>query len=232
MSRNPLAARLRLLVLTDAKLAAPRTVEEVVSAALEAGAPAIQLRDKEASPRELLSQARRLRNMTRSAGALLFVNDRVDVALAAEADGVHLGPDDLPVSEARAAVPRGFLVGSSTDDPEGARSAQAQGADYIGCGAVFRTTTKDVGGEAIGLEGLEAVARAVTIPVVAIGGVAPEGARRISTHTAAAGVAVVGAVMASSDPAAATRALLAPFQKRDRNEESPPSPEAMTGSRR
>src|SRR5512143_3676898 len=102
---------LRLIVITDSGLAAPRTVQDVVRAALEAGAPAIQLRDKSADARQLFEQARTLLRLTRHHGALLFVNDRLDVALAAEADGVHLGPDDLPVAAARRAVPADFLVG-------------------------------------------------------------------------------------------------------------------------
>src|SRR5690606_40565999 len=96
---------LRLIVITDRRLASPRSVLEVVEAALQAGAPAVQLRDKDATPRELYEQARALAEVTARYGALLFVNDRLDVALAAEADGVHLGPGDLPVHAARPAAP-------------------------------------------------------------------------------------------------------------------------------
>lgn len=210
--RGPeLARRLRLIVITDAKLASPRTIEEVAEEALRAGAPALQLRDKEASARELLDRARRLRALTREHGALLFVNDRLDVALAAGADGVHVGPHDLPVAAVRAAVPPAFLVGHSTDVPEVARTAVGDGADYIGCGAVFGTTTKEDAGGVIGVEGLARVARAVDVPVVGIGGVTPEGARAIARDGSAAGVAVIGAVMGAADPAAAVRELLATF---------------------
>jgi thiamine-phosphate pyrophosphorylase len=206
-----LARRLRLIVITDPKLALPRSVLDVAEEALRAGAPALQLRDKEASARELLDQARRLRTLTRKHGALLFVNDRLDVALAAGADGVHVGPHDLPVAAVRAAVPPPFLVGHSTDVPEVARRAVGDGADYIGCGAVFGTTTKEDAGDVIGVEGLARVARAVEVPVVGIGGVTSEGARAIARESPAAGVAVVGAVMAAADPGAAVRDLLAPF---------------------
>lgn len=213
MDAHALAERLRLIVITDERLAAPRTVEAVVRAALGAGAGAIQLRDKHADARTLLARARALRELTGPAGALLFINDRLDVALAAGADGVHLGPDDLPVRSVRRVVPDGFLVGYSADEPDAARQARDDGADYIGCGAVYGTTTKDVGDEAIGLDALDRVARAVDLPVVAIGGVTPERAGEVA-RTAAAGAAVIGAVMGATDPAAAVRSLLRPFRDR------------------
>lgn len=207
-----LAEALQLIVITDRRMALPRRIDDVVEASLAAGARAIQLRDKDASARQLLETARTLRELTASWGALLFVNDRLDVALAAEADGVHLGPDDLPVALARNAAPKGFLIGHSTDIPEVARRAVADGADYIGCGAVFSTDSKKDAGEVIGIEGLARVAGSVDVPVVGIGGVTPPRATRIAAETKAAGVAVIGAVMAASEPARAVRALLEPFQ--------------------
>lgn len=210
-----LARALRLIVITDAPLASSqgRTVETVVAAALDAGARAVQLRDKDAPARVLLDRARRLRAITRDAGALLFVNDRVDVALAADADGVHLGPDDLPVDAVRAAAPQGFLVGYSTDEPAEARRAVAAGADYLGCGDVFGTSSKGDAGAVIGLGRLDEVAGAVPVPVVGIGGVTPERAAEVAA-TRAAGTAVIGGVMGAEDPGAAVRALLAPFETR------------------
>lgn len=213
MSRERGRPDLRLIVITDVSLAAPRSVTDVVTRALDAGAPAIQLRMKAASAREQLGVARELRRLTRDAGALLFLNDRLDVALAAGADGVHLGPDDVPVAAARAVVPPGFLIGCSTDDPDAARRAEADGADYVGCGAVFGTTSKRVDGERIGTDRLDHVARAVDIPVVGIGGITPDNAAEVAA-TAAAGVAVIGAVMAAADPATAVRRLLEPFAQR------------------
>lgn len=202
-----LAARLRLVVITDPTLAAPRTVVEVVRAAVEAGAPAVQLRNKGQSARELLTVGRELRSITRAAGALLFVNDRLDVALALEADGVHVGPDDLTVAAVRAVAPPGFLIGRSADQLSVARQAVEDGADYIGCGAVYATTTKGDAGEVIGLDGLDAVARAVNVPVVAIGGITVARAAEVG-RTRAAGIAVVGAVMAADDVAGVVRTLL------------------------
>lgn len=214
MKATDLREALRLIVITDVRLAAPRSVEWVVAEALRAGARAIQLRNKEASALELLRQAHPLRHLTREWGALLFLNDRFDVALAAGADGIHLGPDDLPVRAVRAVAPPGFLIGHSTDIPGVAMEAAADGADYIGCGAVFPTRTKADAGAEIGVEGLAGVAEAVRIPVVGIGGITPEGARRIAEATGAAGVAVISAVMGAQHPGEAVRALLGPFQGR------------------
>ncbi len=209
MTRAALRQTLRLMVITDRRLAGPRGWLAVVQAALEAGATAVQLRDKEATSAELLGMARELEPLVRRHGALFLVNDRFDVALAAGADGVHLGDDDLPVTAARRAVPRDFVIGRSADTEDAARAAEAAGADYLGVGSVFGTRTKaEVVGEVIGTDQLARVARAVTIPVVGIGGVTPANAARVAA-AGAAGIAVVSAVMAARDPASATRELLA-----------------------
>jgi thiamine-phosphate pyrophosphorylase len=199
---------LRLVVITDADLAAPRRLVDVVRAAVAAGAPAIQLRDKHATPRALAEQAYALLPIVRQHGARLFINDRLDVAMAVAADGVHLGPDDIPVAAARRVAPPELLIGYSADDTVEARQAERDGASYIGCGAVFGTTTKkEVGDEQIGTRRLDEVARAVTIPVVAIGGITVANIGEISA-TAASGAAVVGAVMAATAPGEAVAALL------------------------
>jgi len=201
---------LRVLVITDGPLAGARGVIGVVEAALEAGARAVQLRNKGDDARRLLEVGRVLRRSTRAVGALLFVNDRLDVALVLGADGVHLGPDDLPVAAARAAAPPGFLIGRSADDPDVARRAVRDGADYIGCGTVYATRTKADAGDVIGLDGLARVVAAVPVPVVGIGGITPERGAEVAA-AGAAGVAVVGAVMAAPDPGASVRELLAAF---------------------
>ncbi|MEQ8329158.1 MAG: thiamine phosphate synthase [Longimicrobiales bacterium] len=207
-ARTPdgLARRLRLTVVTDARLSAPTSVVEVVAAALRGGATAVQLRNKGDSARTRIALGRSLRALTREHDALLIVNDRLDIALLVEADGLHVGPDDLPVSAVRNATPPGFVIGRSADDPAVARRAVSDGASYIGCGAVFGSTTKDVGGEAIGPAGVRRVVEAVNVPVVAIGGIA-EGNVAALSGTGVAGVAVVGAVMAAPDPRRAARAL-------------------------
>lgn len=205
-SRDELAARLRLIVVTDRDLARPREVIEVVGEALRAGAPAIQLREKALPPRDTLPLARRLRADTRATGALFFINDRLDLALAVGADGVHLGPDDLPVAAARRIAPTGFLIGYSADEPDAARAAVADGADYIGCGAVFPTSTKSDAGRAVGLGALATVVAAVEAPVVAIGGI--DAARARGVFRVGAGCAVVSAAMADRDPGGAVRSIL------------------------
>ena len=217
MESLQLADRLRLTVITDEALARPRALSDVVREALAAGAPTIQLRLKGATARELLEAAHTLIPIVRSAGALFIVNDRLDVALAAGADGVHLGPDDPPVMDARTVaadtvrtVAEAFIVGYSADTTDGATRAEAEGADYLGVGAVYATANKSDAGEVIGLEGLRRVVKAVSIPVVAIGGITPERARAVA-ETGACGSAIIGAVMGSPEPAEAVRALLLPF---------------------
>lgn len=179
----------------------------MVQGALKGGCRAIQLRDKGASARELMEVGTHLRRMTREQDSLLFVNDRLDVALALEADGVHLGPDDIPVKAVRAVAPPHLLVGYSTDIPGEAAAAAAEGADYIGCGAVYPTRNKADAGDAIGPEGLDRVARRVKVPVVGIGGIQKENVPEVA-RTAAAGIAVMGTVMQAPDPEAEVRALL------------------------
>jgi thiamine-phosphate diphosphorylase len=204
--------RLRLVVVTDTDLAAPRAVVDVVGEALRAGAPAIQLRNKGDSARDLFEVGRLLRERTLAAGALLFVNDRLDVALALRADGVHLGPDDIPVAAARRHAPAGFLIGYSADEPGAARRAIEEGADYLGCGTVYPTSTKQDAGETIGPTGLASVVRAVAAPVVGIGGITGDRAAEVAA-TGAAGIAVVGAVMRAPDVAETVRRLLAPWTR-------------------
>ena len=197
-------------------LARPRALSGVVREALAGGAPTIQLRLKSASARELLEAAQTLMPVVRSAGALFIVNDRLDVALAAGADGVHLGPDDLPVKDvrrvanARSDVADTFIVGYSTDTTDEAARAEAEGADYLGVGAVYATANKSDAGDVIGLKGLRRVVKAVSIPVVAIGGITPERAPAVA-KTGACGSATIGAVMSAAEPAEAVRELLLPF---------------------
>ena len=206
------AIDLRLIVITDRQMAAPRTVEWVVGEALAAGAPAIQLRDKHVSTTDLVELGLRLRELTERHDALFFINDRLDVATAVGADGAHLGPDDLPIGPAHAAYPD-LLLGHSTDSPERARTAQRDGAAYIGCGAVFITASKaEVADEQIGVDGLRAVVEAVSLPVVAIGGISPDNVGQVAA-AGAAGCAVIKSVMAATQPGQAVSALLRAFNR-------------------
>lgn len=197
------------MVITDRDMAGPDAWLTTVETALAAGATAVQLRDKAATSGELLQMARAMRSIAARYGVLFIVNDRLDVALAAGADGVHVGDDDLPVAEIRRVTGRGFVIGRSADTVEDARRAEAAGADYLGVGSVFGTRTKpELAGEVIGVGRLTEVVAAVSIPCVGIGGVTTENADAVS-RAGAAGVAVISAVMASDDPALAVRRLLA-----------------------
>jgi thiamine-phosphate pyrophosphorylase len=213
MSPAELASRLSLIVITDAGCTGGRDLVEVVRAALQGGAPAVQVRAKTESARETVELARVLREKTRAAGALLFVNDRVDVALAAGADGAHLGDDDLPLPAARAVVPAGFLLGRSADTVEQAVLAREEGADYVGVGPVYATATKADAGSPVGLSRIAAVSAAVGIPVVGIGGIDVSNAAEV-VRAGAAGVAVIRAVMAAADPSDAVRRFLSVLKAR------------------
>jgi thiamine-phosphate pyrophosphorylase len=202
-----LASRLALIVVTDPGVPAGLTLVEAVRAALRGGAPAIQLRAKDAPARAAAQLARELLAETRAAGALLFINDRVDIALAAGADGAHLGDEDLPLAAARRIVPPGFLLGMSADSVQLAREAERDGADYLGVGPVYGTASKADAGAPIGTARIAEVAAAVRIPSVGIGGIHAANAAPV-VQAGAAGVAVISAVMHALDPEAATRAVI------------------------
>ncbi len=195
------------MVITHPQPACGRSLERVVAECVDAGAPAIQLRDKSADGCALATIAARLRAITQSAGSTLIVNDRLDVALATGADGVHLGPDDLTVSAARDITPPDFIIGYSTDDPNDARRAAAAGATYLGVGAVFGTRSKPgLADEAIGPDRVRSVRRASGLPCLGIGGITPENARAV--RDTGADIAVLSTVMAAPSPAAVVRELL------------------------
>ena len=206
-----LVERLALVVVTDPDCAG-RDPVEVARAALRGGAGTLQLRAKHASTREMIALGSRLKAETEAAGALLFVNDRVDVALVIGADGAHLGDDDLPLEAARRIAPPPFLLGRSVDTEEEAHLAERLGADYVGAGPVQATPSKLDAAPAIGVRGIAAIAAATSLPVVAIGGVDVESAEA-AARAGAAGVAVIRAVMRAEQPEAAARELLAAVRR-------------------
>ncbi|RLM88131.1 thiamine phosphate synthase [Halobellus sp. Atlit-38R] len=212
---------LRTYLVTQADRAAGRSTIEVVDAAIEGGIDVVQLREKHASARQRYELGQAVRERTREAGVPFLVNDRVDLAAALDADGVHLGDDDLPVAAARDVLGSAAIVGRSVSTPAAARDAERAGADYLGVGAVYGTDTKDVDGDSaeIGTETVAAIADAVDVPTVGIGGVTPENAAPV-IEAGAAGVAVVSAITAAADPEAATRQL------RQRVRSAAESPEA------
>lgn len=161
-------------------------LDRTLAESLGGGCRLIQYRDKAASPRLLLSRAKRFGAVCRAAGALFVVNDRLDVALLSGADGCHLGQEDLPLPAARDLVPQGFLLGASTHDVREAQRAHDEGADYIGVGPVFRTMSKVDALEPRGPRLVAEVARAVPIPAVAISGITRKNVREVIRAGAAA----------------------------------------------
>lgn len=214
MPGSPASDGWPLMVITHPRPACGRPLEQVVAECVDAGARAIQLRDKTADGRALTTTAARLLAITKSAGATLIVNDRLDVALAAGAGGVHLGPDDLTVPAARDIAPPDFTIGYSTDDPEEARRAAAEGADYLGVGAVFGTRSKPgLANEAIGLDRVRLVREASGLPCLGIGGITPQNAPEVLET--GAGIAVLSTVMSAPDPGAVVQDLLGIAQGRE-----------------
>lgn len=196
-----LADRLRLVAITPPSLADAEALLAAARTGLAAGIPTLQLRDKADRPRpERLRLARALADLCRSHGTLFIVNDDPALAVDAGADGVHVGPADLPVSAARAIVGPDRIVGASAGTPERARAAVADGADYLGVGAVFEARpTKNDASPPRGPEGIAAVRRAVPgIPIVAIGGVSPENTRDC-LNAGADGVAAIRGLLGAAD---------------------------------
>lgn len=197
---------LGLYVITDRLLSRGRSCAEVVRKAIDGGATCIQLREKDAASRELYLLACELREITSEKNVVFIVNDRLDIALAVGADGVHLGQDDLPVASARRIMPPEMILGVSVENPLQAREAQARGASYLGAGAVFATATKSDAGEPVGLQALAEICRGVDIPVVGIGGINAQNAGKV-IQAGAAGVAVISAIVAANDITLATREI-------------------------
>lgn len=197
-----------LYLVTDRTRTAGRPLLDVVEAALHGGVDAVQLREKDLAARELFELARALREVTRRHSAGLLINDRIDIALAVDADGVHLPVDSFAPADARRLFGQRALIGASTHSVEQARAAAASGADFIVFGPVFDTPSKRGFGTPVGLNALAQAVQAVTIPVLAIGGVTAERARSLR-ESGAHGIAVVAAILEADDPRAAAAALRA-----------------------
>jgi len=196
----------RLHVLTDTR--GGRDPLREVRCAIATGRAAVQVRAKDHTDREVLALTTAILGLARPAGTLVIVDDRVDVALAAGADGVHLGATDLPVAAVRRVVPAGFVVGATVRTPDMARAAESAGATYLGAGPAHATTTKAGLPEPLGPPGIRAVTAATGLPVIAIGGVTPELVPALLA-AGAHGVAVVAALSEAADPAATAAALTA-----------------------
>jgi thiamine-phosphate pyrophosphorylase len=196
----------RLCVITDEGMSGS-SHREVAERALRGGAPTIQLRDKRGDLRYLYEEALAIRDLCRRHAALFIVNDRLDLALAVEADGVHLGQEDIPPRLARPLLKPGMLLGVSTHSVEEAREAESAGADYIGFGPIYPTGTKEQTRPVVGVEGIRVVKARVKVPLLAIGGITLE---RVPTVMAAGadGVAVISAIVGSGNITGACRAFL------------------------
>jgi len=209
---NPGRMDYALYLVTDRKLARGRSTLEVVRAAVRGGVSCVQLREKQCSIRTFIQEALSIRDFLKPSGVPLIINDRLDVALAVGADGVHLGQTDMPLEMARSIVKDALCIGISAESLEDARAAERGGADYIGVSPIFETATKADTAPALGLEGLRQIRAAVNVPLVAIGGLNRHNVGHV-IHSGADGVAVVSAIVAAQDPEEASRDLLDVIQR-------------------
>jgi thiamine-phosphate pyrophosphorylase len=195
-----------LYVITDENIGLGRTHAEIAERAIAGGADAIQLRDKSLVSSELIQVGKAVRKITRGCSTLFIVNDRLDVALACEADGVHLGQGDMRTDVARQLAPPGFIIGVSVSTVQEAVFAEQDGADYVALSPTFSTGSKQDAGPGHGLTMLQEIRRNVTVPVIAIGGINCENIHDVIA-AGADGVAVISAVVGAADITAAAREL-------------------------
>ena len=189
---------LDLYVITDEEVAGNLSHAEIAQRAIAGGADVIQLRDKTCGCKELLWIGRDIREITRKTGTLFIVNDRLDVALACNADGVHLGQDDMGVGVARQIAPPGLILGVSVGTLEEAVRAERDGADYVAVSPLFPTTSKNDAGPGYGLKVLQEIRHNVSIPVIAVGGINRNNVNDVIA-AGADGIAVISAVVGSPD---------------------------------
>lgn len=199
--------------MTDTVLQSGFSHVDLTRLAIAGGADTIQLRQKTGTTREMIDVAREMKRVCTAAGVTFIVNDRVDVAIAAEADGVHLGQDDFPIQLARTLLGEDRVIGGSAGTLEEALKCESEGADYVGCGPVYPTTSKHDAGPASGLVLLKQVMARVSLPVIAIGGITAENAPEVMA-SGIHGIAVISAVCCQLDPEAATRTLRRAMESR------------------
>ena len=188
-----------LYLVTDRSLSRGRTTLDVVRQAVAGGVTCVQLREKHCSTREFINQARALQPLLKDQRIPLIINDRLDVALAVGADGIHLGQQDMALADARKIVGQTMVIGISAESVADAIRAEQQGADYIGVSPVFATPTKTDTAKPLGLEGIQKIRQAVAIPIVGIGGVNQRSAAAV-LGAGADGIAVVSAIVSADDP--------------------------------
>ena len=188
-----------LYLVTNRDLSCGRSTVEVVEAAVAGGVSCVQLREKHCSTREFITQARALKPFLKSKQIPLIINDRLDVALAVEADGLHLGQQDMTISDARTISGTSLIIGISAESVDDAIRAEKEGADYIGISPVFATPTKSDTAPPLGLEGVKTIRKMIAIPIVGIGGINRHNALSVIT-AGADGIAVVSAIVGAKNP--------------------------------
>jgi thiamine-phosphate pyrophosphorylase len=199
-----------LYLVTDRELMAAASVEECVEQAVSGGCTVVQLREKTASSREFYETAVRVRKITADCGVPLIINDRADIALAVNADGVHVGQDDLTLEAARRIMGKDAIIGVSAHNLTEALAAAAMGADYLGVGAIFATATKK-DADSTTMDELRRIRAEIKIPIVAIGGINKNNLPFFA-GTGIDGIAVVSAIVCQKDASGAARELKALFQ--------------------
>ncbi len=196
----------KLHVLTDTILQSRFSHPELTGLAIRGGADTIQYRQKSGSTREMIRIAAQMKQVCSDQGVPLIVNDRVDVAIAAKADGVHLGQDDFPIPLARELLGQEMIIGASASNMEEVEKCLLDGADYVGFGPVYPTTSKDDAGSVKGIAGLAQVTKAVSVPIIAIGGISLDHVSEV-LQAGVHGIAVISSVCCQEDPEEATKAL-------------------------
>ena len=201
-----------LHILTDTVLQSRFSHMEITRLAIAGGADTIQYRQKSGSTREMIEIARNMKRLCSEAGVAFIVNDRLDVAIAADADGVHLGQDDFPIPMAREILGEGRIIGGSAATLDEALKCLSDGADYVGFGPVYPTSSKDDAGPVSGIDILKQVVEIIPLPIIAIGGVGAENIPDVM-RAGAHGIAVISAVCCQDDPEEATRSLYQALNK-------------------
>ncbi len=197
-----------LYLVTDRRLSLGRPTAEIVAAAIRGGVSCVQLREKEMSTREFVAEAKALKELLSAAGIPLIINDRVDVALAMGAEGVHLGQSDMHIRDARRLLGKSAIIGISAECLDDALEAAEEGADYIGISPVYATATKSDTAMPLGLDGIAIIRRRVSLPLVGIGGINQENCAEV-IGAGADGIAVVSAIVSAPSPEKSAAELLA-----------------------
>ncbi|HDS01776.1 MAG TPA: thiamine phosphate synthase [candidate division Zixibacteria bacterium] len=201
-----------LYLVTDRRLSKGRTNIEIIEAAIRGGVTAVQLREKHATTREFLHEALKVRDYCREKNVLFIVNDRLDIAQSVDADGVHLGQDDLPIEYARRFLGPDKIIGASAFNESEAVEAEKAGADYLGISPIFTTPTKPELETGIGIGGLRKIRKSVEIPMVGIGGLGSTNAYDVIT-AGADGIALVSAIVSAADPERAAREIKSEIER-------------------